>query len=127
MYIQLFIYTFIPYKIRITDIITCIYRFLLSLMMLTITPNILSKLEHKHGVTKREVEQCFENRSGGLLIDSREQHRTTPPTQWFIALTNQNRLLKVVFILHDGEITIKTAYPPNDTEIAIYERQFGAI
>lgn len=45
-----------------------------------------------------------------------------PPTQWFIAETNQGRLLKIVFIEFDsGEICIKTAYEPNKKEQEIYQ------
>jgi hypothetical protein len=80
------------------------------------------KLQDKHRVTIREVEQCFENRTKGLLEDPRAQHKTIPPTYWFLALTNQNRLLKVVYILIDGKVHLKTAYDPNQTEIDIYKK-----
>lgn len=84
---------------------------------------IRGKLKEKHGVSLREVEQCFLNRSGRLLQDSRADHQTDPPTLWFIAETNQRRALKVVFILeHDSSISLKTAFEPNTTEIEIYNR-----
>ncbi|MBS4098555.1 MAG: hypothetical protein KGZ83_17160 [Sulfuricella sp.] len=89
---------------------------------LVISQPVLDKLKAKHGVARREIEQCFDNREGGFLMDEREDHRTDPPTLWFIAPTNGNRLLKVVFIAIDGRVHIKTAYAPNDTEIGIYER-----
>ena len=31
-------------------------------------------------------------------MDTREQHRSDPPTLWFVAPTSQGRLLKIVFI-----------------------------
>lgn len=83
---------------------------------------VLDKLKDKHTVDRREIEQCFDNRDGGFLVDDREDHRTDPQTLWFIAPTNFNRLLKVVFISIDGKIHIKTAYEANETEIRIYER-----
>lgn len=84
---------------------------------------IRAKLKEKHGVSLKEVEQCFLNRSGKLLQDTRADHQTDPPTLWFIAETNQSRVLKVVFILeHDNSISLKTAFEPNTTELEIYKR-----
>ena len=89
---------------------------------LIISAAIEQKLAGKHGVSRREVEQCFENCEGEHLEDTREEHLTDPPTRWFIALTNRGRLLKIVFMLKDGKVWLKTAYEPNDTEIRIYNR-----
>jgi len=42
---------------------------------------------------------------------------------WFIAETERERLLKIVFIeLDDGSYEIKTAYEPNVIEVRIYEK-----
>jgi len=79
------------------------------------------KLRSKHNVSLTEVLQCFENRSGGLLIDTREKHRTDPPTQWFISETNANRRLKVVFVQKGEHVFVKTAYEPNADEESIYK------
>jgi len=73
-------------------------------------------------VSMREIEQCFENRVYGLLLDPREKNKTDPPTQWFIAPTNKNRLLKIVFIQKNSDVIIKTAYDPNDEEIRICKK-----
>lgn len=94
-------------------------------MNLIISPTILAKLQAKHGVALREVEQCFTNREGALLIDNREQNKTIPPTQWFIAHTHAGRLLKVCFIMNKGKVYLKTAYEPNQTEIALYAQLAG--
>ena len=59
-----------------------------------------------------------------LLIDTRESTQTNPPTLWFIAQTNQNRMLKIVYIQQGLQVILKTAYAPNETELGIYER-FG--
>lgn len=95
-------------------------------MKLEISDAIREKLAKKHGVTPDEIRQCFENRDGGFLEDTREQHRTDPPTQWFVAETNKRRKLKIAFIARqtrDGlRIFIRTAYPANSDEIRIYER-----
>lgn len=94
-------------------------RFLVSEAM-------LEKLATKHRVTRDEVRQCFENREGGFLEDDREDHQTDPPTQWFVAETNQCRKLKIAFVQGQTEkgphIEIKTAYDANADEIAIYDR-----
>lgn len=93
-------------------------------MSLIISDNIKAKLALKHKVTIDEVKQCFDNREGQLLIDTREKHKTNPPTQWFISSTNKQRQLKIVFVLKDGAVYLKTAYEPNETELNIY-RQHG--
>ena len=89
---------------------------------LKISPDILSKLLLKHSVKRLEVEQCFANRVGRLLMDIREKHKTDPPTLWFLALTNQSRLLKIVYIQINSIIHLKSAFSPNETEIEIYSR-----
>lgn len=88
---------------------------------LIISPAILEKLGNKHKVSRREIEQCFENRIGLFVEDPREEHRTDPATLWFTAQTNCNRLLKVVFVHLDGNIHIKTAFEPSPATIALYE------
>ena len=59
-----------------------------------VSPHVKEKLKEQHQVTMREVHQCFKNRVGKLLADTRELTKTDPPTLWFIALTNENRPLK---------------------------------
>lgn len=76
-----------------------------------------------HDVTLKEIDECFSNRERGFLVDSREDHATTPQTLWFVALTNQNRRLKIMFVPErDGKIFIKSAYPATDNVTRIYER-----
>ena len=89
-------------------------------MALKCSSAVKQKLAEKHGVSLEEVQQCFANREGGLLEDTREDHQTDPPTQWFIAETDYGRRLKVVFILKNGSILLKTAYTPNPKEESIY-------
>lgn len=89
-------------------------------MALKFSSAVKQKLAEKHGVSPEEVQQCFGNREGGLLEDTREHHKSDPPTQWFIAETDYGRRLKIVFILKDGDILLKTAYSPNPIEERIY-------
>lgn len=91
---------------------------------LVVSVAIEAKLHKKHQVSIKEVEQCFCNRDGKLLYDTRAKTKTIPPTLWFIALTNKNRKLKIVYIQKGLQLILKTAYEPNDVELAIYER-FG--
>lgn len=92
-------------------------------MNLKFSKGIVLKLKLKHKVTPIEVEECFLNRIKGLLEDTREEHKTHPPTLWFIAETDHGRLLKVVFIERlDGIYEVKTAYEPNQKEVKIYEQ-----
>lgn len=90
---------------------------------LVISQAILQKLHDKHNVSRREIEQCFENRVGNYLEDDREDHRTDPPTLWFVAPTNCDRLLKVIFVFLDGNVYIKSAYEPSPQVIKIYENK----
>ena len=93
-------------------------------MRVIISQAILAKLASKHAVSRKEVEECFENRDGRLLSDSREDHRTDPPTLWFIAETNHRRFLKVVFVQRGRSIFLKSAFEPFPEELRIY-RKYG--
>lgn len=90
---------------------------------LNLSDAVVKKLLNKHSVKPDEIEACFYNRTSGLLEDVREQHKTNPPTMWFIAETNEGRSLKVIFMeLPNGTYEIKTAYEPNEDEVRIYEK-----
>ncbi|WGE69849.1 ADP-ribosyl-(dinitrogen reductase) hydrolase [Actinobacillus equuli subsp. haemolyticus] len=69
-----------------------------------------------------EILEAFSNINGQFLIDSREEHLSEPPTEWFIAETNRGIKLKVCFIRKNNDIYIRTAYRPNAKEIRIYEK-----
>jgi len=79
---------------------------------LEISDGVLRKLEEQHNVTRTEVEQCFRNRLGRLLVDNRALTKTNPPTLWFVACTNKERNLKVVYIQRGNIVELKTAYDP---------------
>jgi hypothetical protein len=88
---------------------------------LIVSAAVRSKLDSKHQVTVREVEQCFENKVGLYLEDDREDHRTDPATLWFISETHRGRVLKVIFIFAEGNVHLKSAYEPEPDAIAAYD------
>ena len=81
-----------------------------------------AKLGTKHQVLLIEVRQCFENITGEYVEEIRVRHKTNPPTYWFLSETNNERLLKIVFVQRDGNLFIKTAYEPNAAEIELYKK-----
>lgn len=90
---------------------------------LIISPKVQEKLANKQPpVSGEEIEQCFATRDGRYLLDKREEHASDPPTLWFIGETYWGRKLKVVFIARDGKVIIRTAYPPNEDEVRIYQK-----
>lgn len=76
-------------------------------------------------MTMAQVLECFANRVGKFLTDTRLDHQTDPPTKWFIAETDMGVRLKIVYIRTDTEFMVKTAYPPSPEELAIYAKVAG--
>ena len=66
--------------------------------------------------------QCFANKTGRLLDDDREDHRTDPPTHWFISETDAGRELKIIFVRETDAIFLKSAFEPNEEERRIYNK-----
>ena len=92
-------------------------------MPLKISHSVRAKLGNKNPpVTREEIEECFANRSGTYLEDTREQHKTDPPTKWFIAETYYGRKLKIAFIQKGANTIIRTAYDPNKNELRIFNK-----
>ncbi len=93
----------------------------MALMRFNISSDVRKKLKTRHRVEESEIEECFLNREKGHLRDTRENHRTDPPTVWFVAKTDKGRLLKIVWMKDEVMgITIKSAFEPNKKEIEIY-------
>lgn len=91
-------------------------------MILHISDDVEQKLREEHRVDQFEILECFGNQTRSILIDDREDHRTDPPTQWFIAETDTGRLLKVVFIQPTAlDVVIRTAYEPDENEKLLYQ------
>jgi hypothetical protein len=99
----------------------CIYTLIMSIVL---APRIIEKLRTKHNVSEAEVREAVSNICGQLLIDTREEHATDPPTLWFVAETNAGRLLKVIFIHKEGNNVVKSAYDASEKIQAIYNK-FG--
>jgi hypothetical protein len=91
-------------------------------MGLSISAAIRAKLTNRHKVTEDEIIEAFANREKGFLIDAREDHKTNPPTEWFVAETNRGRRLKICFVRDGKTIHIKTAYDATAEIYAIYSR-----
>ncbi|WMS88419.1 hypothetical protein [Pleionea litopenaei] len=91
-------------------------------MALKVSNKVERKLSTKHKVSIQEVHDCFANRERGFLEDIREEHKTIPPSQWFIADTDYGRKLKIVFVAVGRDIHIKSAYEANAKEIEIYNK-----
>lgn len=92
-------------------------------MHFIITPTIEEKIKEKHGVSVMEVEEAFNQFDGHLIEDTRAQHKTRPPTVWFLAETYDGKLLKLVLIwdVTNARAILKTAYAPDQEEINLYE------
>jgi len=89
-------------------------------MILHVSDRVEEKLRRRV-ITQFHLLECFDNRNRTTLIDNREQHRTDPPTQWFIAETDAGRRLKVVFIqLTALDVVIRSAFDPNADEERYY-------
>lgn len=92
-------------------------------MNINMTAKIRQKLALKvPPVSENDVFECFINRTHSFLLDSREDHQTDPPTQWFISENDYGRRLKVCFIKEEAYMTIKSAFVPNAIEEQIYAK-----
>jgi hypothetical protein len=87
---------------------------------LIISSEIKEKLALKHNLSSEDVEQCFKNRTHSYLRDTRLEHLTEPITEWFISENDSGKLIKIVCIFNNGQIFLKSAFPPNEKEISIY-------
>lgn len=96
-------------------------------MAIIIAPAIAAKIGNPDhgGITENEVHECFENHDGRLCWDNRPQHldRQGRPSPWFVAETNQRRLLKIMFVREDEDVHLKSAYPATATVHDLYERK----
>lgn len=85
-----------------------------------ISESIERKLKVKHNVLVSEVHECFANVQRGFLEDTREDHKTDPPTYWFVEETDKARWLFVAFMMIDREIKIKTVFDADEQRKRIY-------
>lgn len=87
---------------------------------LVISPAVREKLTSRHEVKEDEIKECFMNSEGKYVTDDREEHKSDPPTLWFIGETHKGRELKVVFIHNNGNLYIKSAYDADEAIKRIY-------
>jgi len=64
----------------------------------------------------------FRQPNKSYLEDLRNQHKTVPPTRWFIAKTDAGRVLKIIFVDLGTDQRLKSAFEPNQFEVSIYDR-----
>jgi len=93
-------------------------------MSIILSQKIRDKIaDDKHRVTERDIRECFANTTRGFVEDDREEHRTDPATMWFVSENNYGRRIKVMFVIREGDIYIKSAYPATDVVSAMYARK----
>lgn len=84
---------------------------------------IREKLANKEPpVTEIEIRQCFSNLTHRPLVDTREQHKSTPLTRWFVAETDYGRKLKIMYVPTDEGLYIKSAYNATEDIQRIYAK-----
>ena len=102
-----------------------IYKRQKEMINIEIAPSIKHKLKTKHNVEIEEVIECFANVTQGFVQDTREEHKTNPPTHYFIEQTDNARLLCIAFIHTDETIVLKTAFEPSQKRIQTYKNAVG--
>lgn len=93
---------------------------------LVFAESIKEKLSQKiPPVSVVEVEEAFSQWDGWWVEDDRHEHRSDPPTYWFLAETFDGRLLKVVIkpLKNSNRAYVRTAYDADTMEIYVYEKQ----
>ncbi|HJW25142.1 MAG TPA: hypothetical protein VJ576_09610 [Rhodocyclaceae bacterium] len=92
-------------------------------MKLIISQTMRDKLANKEPpVSEGDIRQCFGNLTHQPLIDTREEHRTNPPTRWFVAETDYGRKIKIMYVPEPTGIFIKSAYDATENIQRIYNK-----
>ena len=95
-------------------------------MPLIISKSVREKIAHdNHGnVTEKEVSECFSNHCGRYCYEQHPEHRDRQgnPTPWFVAETNQRRLLKIMFVREGSDVELRSAYPANQRVVDIFHK-----
>lgn len=87
-----------------------------------ISPEVEEKLRTKHNVDVNEVYECFLNRHGPFFLERRPEHATDPPSWWFVAETDKQRVLMVIFVKYPDYFAIKSTFEPENGQDEEYER-----
>jgi hypothetical protein len=98
-------------------------------MTIVISTRIRDKLALKHNVTVEDVEQCFANKNGEYIEDTRPQHQRKDglKTYWFIAENHYGRKLKVAFVEEHGNLFVCTALDASPAAISNYLKNGGNV
>jgi hypothetical protein len=86
-----------------------------------ISEDVLAKICARN-ISLKEVEQCFYNVEFGYCEDTRAHHKTDPITKWFVAPTDKDRLLKIMFVPRENGVDIKSAYEATPNVMRIYRK-----
>ena len=89
--------------------------------MLKISSKIEEKLKCKHNITVDEVIEAIGNAKGRPIEDTAEDHKTNPPSDWFISQTDKGRTLKIVIIFRNDDVYLKTAFDAKLSHIKLFE------
>jgi len=93
---------------------------------LVISDNILAKIggEDHGGLTRKDIEECFENHMGKYCLDNRPQHadRNGNPPRWFVSETNHQRKIKIMYVRDGNTITLLSAYPATEEVERIFNK-----
>jgi hypothetical protein len=90
-------------------------------LTIRINKDILAKIAERK-ISLADVEQCFMNREGGLCLDTRAEHLTDPVTRWFVAKTDKDRALKIMYVPIKDGAELKSAYDATEEVCRIYNK-----
>jgi hypothetical protein len=76
-------------------------------MPLVISDEVESALDLA-SISRREIEQCFENREGEGIPDDVDHLPSSPPVKVFVAPTNKGRRLKIRFTLEGDDVRLRS-------------------
>jgi hypothetical protein len=93
-------------------------------MKIRISEDVLKKITDRN-ISRLEIEQCFLNVEDGYCEDDRAIHKTNPPTKWFVAPTDKDRILKIMFVPEKDGVDLKSAYEATDNVCRIYKKFAG--
>jgi hypothetical protein len=96
-------------------------------MLIDASPAVREKIRDLHDVEWTEVEEAFFTSAPPYPFDKRPRHKTKPPTQYFIAETFDERLLKVCFTVKDDTIWVKSAFDPEEDDVIRFLKDGGII
>ena len=95
-------------------------------MAILISDDVLTKIAaDDHGcVSRKDVEEAFATNSAGYCYEQHQEHFLGDgrPSLWFVACTNRGVRLKIMFVLDNEDVHLKSAYPATDRVTAIFER-----